>query len=141
MPTKLIDTLDPGFQPKAAGLIARLRQMGQAFLPVQGRRTIAEQNALYAKGRTTPGPKVTNAPGGSSPHNFGMAMDLCPVGRNGQLWWSAPDSLWRFLADQAKVAGLVPGYYFKLIHDPPHIEDPGWRKRRDLWRSGKIKIP
>lgn len=135
-----LDSLDPIFKPKAEGLIARLRQAAINVLPVQCRRTIAEQNALYAKGRTAPGGKVTNAKGGQSPHNFGMAVDLCPVGKNGQLWWNAPDRLWRFMADQAKLSGLVPGYYFKSIHDAPHFEDPGWRAVRDSWRAGKIKI-
>lgn len=138
---KKIDTLDPVFRLKAETLLAKLRQQGQVFLPVQGRRTIAEQNALYAKGRTAPGPRVTNARGGQSPHNFGLAVDLCPVAKNGSLWWQAPDTLWRFLADQAKAQGLVPGYYFKSIYDPSHVEDPGWRKVRDLWRAGKITIP
>lgn len=39
-------------------------------------RTFAEQDALYAKGRTKPGPKVTNARSGSSWHNYGMAIDI-----------------------------------------------------------------
>ena len=39
-------------------------------------RTFAEQDALFAKGRTKPGPKVTNAQSGSSWHNYGMAIDI-----------------------------------------------------------------
>lgn len=135
-----LDSLDKNFHTKAQGLIDALRRQAVTVLPVQCRRTIGEQDELYAKGRTAPGPKVTNAKGGQSPHNFGMAVDLCPVGKNGQLWWSAPDSLWRFIAGQARVAGLVPGYYFKSIHDPPHVEDSNWRAVRDLWRRGKIKV-
>lgn len=38
---------------------------------IQGTRSYAEQNALYAKR-----PKVTNARGGYSLHNFGIAADL-----------------------------------------------------------------
>ncbi len=38
-------------------------------------RTFAEQDALYAKGRTTPGPVVTKAKGGQSWHNYGLAID------------------------------------------------------------------
>ncbi len=135
-----LDSLEPAFRAKAQALIDRLRQMAVRVLPVQCRRTIAEQNALYAKGRTAPGPRVTNAKGGSSPHNFGLAVDLCPIARNGSLWWQAPDHVWRYMADTARAMGLTPGYYFRSIHDPPHVEDPGWRKVRDLWRRGKIKI-
>ncbi len=39
-------------------------------------RTFAEQNALYAQGRTSAGPKVTNAKGGQSWHNYGLAIDI-----------------------------------------------------------------
>lgn len=39
-------------------------------------RTIAEQNALYAQGRTKPGKRVTNARGGLSFHNYGLAIDI-----------------------------------------------------------------
>jgi peptidoglycan L-alanyl-D-glutamate endopeptidase CwlK len=39
-------------------------------------RTIAEQNKLYAQGRTAPGKIVTNAKGGLSYHNYGLAIDI-----------------------------------------------------------------
>lgn len=39
-------------------------------------RTFAEQDALYAQGRTIKGAKVTNAKGGQSYHNYGMAIDI-----------------------------------------------------------------
>lgn len=39
-------------------------------------RTYAEQNALFAQGRTAPGAKVTQAKGGQSYHNFGLAVDI-----------------------------------------------------------------
>lgn len=39
-------------------------------------RTFAEQNALFAQGRTKPGKIVTNARGGLSYHNYGLAIDI-----------------------------------------------------------------
>lgn len=55
------------------------------FTVVIGVRTVAEQKALYAKGRTAPGPKVTNADGVKSKSNhqakgdgYGYAVDLYP---------------------------------------------------------------
>ena len=39
-------------------------------------RTYEEQDVLYAQGRTKPGKKVTNAKGGQSIHNFGLALDI-----------------------------------------------------------------
>lgn len=39
-------------------------------------RTFAEQDGLYAQGRTKPGKIVTNAKGGTSYHNYGLAIDI-----------------------------------------------------------------
>jgi peptidoglycan L-alanyl-D-glutamate endopeptidase CwlK len=39
-------------------------------------RTHEEQEALYAQGRTKPGKRVTNAKGGQSIHNYGLAFDI-----------------------------------------------------------------
>ncbi|AEW85892.1 peptidase M15B and M15C DD-carboxypeptidase VanY/endolysin [Flavobacterium columnare ATCC 49512] len=39
-------------------------------------RSIDEQNDLYAQGRTKPGKIVTNAKGGQSMHNYGLAFDI-----------------------------------------------------------------
>jgi peptidoglycan L-alanyl-D-glutamate endopeptidase CwlK len=39
-------------------------------------RTFAEQDALYAQGRNKPGRIVTNAKGGQSYHNYGLAIDI-----------------------------------------------------------------
>lgn len=39
-------------------------------------RTFAEQDALYAQGRTKPGAIVTKAKAGQSYHNYGLAIDI-----------------------------------------------------------------
>jgi peptidoglycan L-alanyl-D-glutamate endopeptidase CwlK len=39
-------------------------------------RTFAEQDALFAQGRTKPGAVVTKAKGGQSYHNYGLAIDI-----------------------------------------------------------------
>lgn len=39
-------------------------------------RTFAEQDILYAQGRTTPGKIVTNAKGSQSYHCYGLAIDI-----------------------------------------------------------------
>jgi peptidoglycan L-alanyl-D-glutamate endopeptidase CwlK len=39
-------------------------------------RTLEEQEELFAKGRTKPGKKVTNAKPGQSYHNYGLAFDI-----------------------------------------------------------------
>jgi peptidoglycan L-alanyl-D-glutamate endopeptidase CwlK len=42
-------------------------------------RTFAEQDALYAQGRTKPGQIVTQAKAGLSYHNYGLAIDIVLV--------------------------------------------------------------
>lgn len=53
---------------------------GRAKIRVtQGLRTFEEQELLYAKGRLTKEPKVTNAKAGQSIHNYGFAVDICLI--------------------------------------------------------------
>lgn len=60
-------------------VIKEMHGQGIYICIAQGYRSIAEQNALYRIGRRgIPGEaRVTNAPGGSSNHNYGVAVDLC----------------------------------------------------------------
>jgi hypothetical protein len=134
-----LDTLEPEFRAKVEQVISGLKDLGIKVGVVCARRTLAEQNELYAQGRTAVGPVVTNARGGSSPHNFGLAVDLCPF-HNDRLDWNADDKIWRAIADMAVGCGLVAGYYFKSIHDAPHIEDPNWRASQLAWKQGDLKV-
>ncbi len=44
---------------------------------ISGTRSYTEQNKLFRQGRYhNPGPVITNARGGSSAHNFGIAWDI-----------------------------------------------------------------
>ena len=83
----------------------------------QGFRSIAYQDGLYAQGRTKPGKVVTNARGGSSFHNYGLAVDL--VQMNGKEVNRNFDysKLITFMP-----AGMVWGGNFKSIKDKPHFE-------------------
>lgn len=45
------------------------------FRIAQGLRTMEEQAAIYAQGRTTKGPIVSKAKPGQSVHNYGFAVD------------------------------------------------------------------
>lgn len=102
---------------------------------VQGLRTIAEQDALYAKGRIEPGPKVTNAKGGSSYHNYGLAIDfalLYDKDNNGQfeeLSWNTTkdqdkDGIvdWQEMVKAFEAAGWEWGGKFRTFKDYPHIQ-------------------
>lgn len=68
-----ISTLLPKMQVAARKLMALAKAhftVGQVQV-LSGTRTYAEQNVLFAKR-----PKVTNARGGQSNHNFGIAIDI-----------------------------------------------------------------
>lgn len=54
---------------------------------VQDYRTYAQQDALYAKGRTTSGSIVTNAKGGQSNHNFALAVMFFHCGMMASCIW------------------------------------------------------
>ena len=86
--------------------------------PYQGLRTIAEQNALYEQGRTKPGNIVTNAKGGSSYHNYGLAIDLVQM-IDGKVNWNFD---YKKLKPYADKYGIVWGGTFKSIVDKPHFE-------------------
>jgi peptidoglycan L-alanyl-D-glutamate endopeptidase CwlK len=58
------------------------------FIVTEGVRTLARQQELYAKGRTTPGPVVTNTM--KSRHLTGHAVDLAPIQPDGSINWNDP---------------------------------------------------
>ena len=71
----------------------------------QGLRTYAEQNALYDEGRTTPGRIVTEAKGGYSMHNFGLAVDVVPMTDTGAPDWNDKDDKWQEILAKAPSCG------------------------------------
>lgn len=105
-------------------------------------RSIEEQNALYAQGRTklfdNYGRRlgiVTNAPGGKSIHNYGLAFDivlLLDKDGNGTFETASWDTKadfdkdgkadWMEVVNYLKSHGWVWGGDFKSIVDYPHFE-------------------
>ena len=73
---RVVASLLPEVRPYARALVNRAAATGIQIKIISGTRTYAEQEALYAQGRTMPGKKVTNARGGYSNHNFGIAFDI-----------------------------------------------------------------
>ena len=72
-----IRTLTVRAQQSAREFLERVHGAGIGARIISGTRTYAMQNALYRQGRFgNPGPIVTNARGGQSNHNFGIAWDI-----------------------------------------------------------------
>lgn len=86
---KVIATLLPEVQPYARALVHAAKEEGITIHVTSGLRTIEEQNALYEKGRSKPGPVVTNVRGGFSVHNYGCAFDVT-VFNGAQPVWESP---------------------------------------------------
>lgn len=72
----LLAKLHPDMQSFTRRVLEAARREGLAPRLISGRRTCAEQNALYAQGRTSPGPVVTHARGCQSWHVQGRAVDF-----------------------------------------------------------------
>jgi peptidoglycan L-alanyl-D-glutamate endopeptidase CwlK len=114
--------------PGLASLVTQMSQILTFDIEVtQGLRTWAEQDALYAQGRTTPGEIVTHAPGGYSWHNFGLAVDLVPEDlAPGQPDWNLSHPSWARMVSVAESVGLVSGAEWHGADlDTPHVQLTG----------------
>ena len=71
-----IRTLQLDAQRKAREFLKAANALPFTCKIISGIRTFAQQDELFAQGRTKPGRIVTNAKGGESNHNFGIAWDI-----------------------------------------------------------------
>jgi peptidoglycan L-alanyl-D-glutamate endopeptidase CwlK len=120
---KRLQQLHPALAAAVRAIVAELAARGLVVEVVQGLRSYKEQDELYAKGRTRPGPIVTQARGGQSNHNFGLAVDLCPF-TNDKPDWNAPISVWAAIGASAEAHGLEWGGTWKKFLDKPHVQLP-----------------
>lgn len=97
---------------KAQGLVVKI---------ICGTRSWADQDALYAQGRTAKGPRVTNARGGSSWHNYGVAFDIGLFTEDGG--YVTDDAVYQRLVKAAGVPeGFEWGGNWKSFPDVPHFQ-------------------
>ncbi|MFP9115396.1 M15 family metallopeptidase [Flavobacterium sp. RHBU_3] len=117
-----IITLHPKAQEEARKFL-KLAQ-GGAFQVriISGTRTYAEQNALYRQGRYgNSGPVVTNAKGGQSNHNFGIAWDIGLFDSHG---YNTVNANYIAIANKVmpQLSTLEWGGDWKSIKDNPHYQ-------------------
>jgi peptidoglycan LD-endopeptidase CwlK len=114
--------------PKLADLIRKLSDQlaleGISIRVTQGLRSWEEQAALYAQGRTAPGPEVTKAPPGASYHNFGLAVDVVPMMPLGPDW-NTGHPVWQRIISVGQSLGLVSGSNWRSFPDFPHFQLTG----------------
>lgn len=73
---KRLESLKTPFQDIVLKMVKIGNKNGLDVQIACGTRSAAQQDELYAQGRTRPGSIVTNAKGGQSLHNIGLAVDL-----------------------------------------------------------------
>lgn len=119
-----IASLDPKararFEQFARLAKATAATFGCDFIGIEGHRTWEEQDALYQKR-----PKVTNARGGFSNHNFGIAMDFGVFRGKSYQDEANPDLARRVheaCAVHARKLGFEWGGDWKWLRDFPHYE-------------------
>lgn len=143
-----IETLHPNAQAWARAHLQAIEASG--VLPsgytvkiISGHRSWAEQDKLYAQGRTQPGNIVTNARGGQSSHNFQIAWDIGIFDEKGKYLGSSP--LYARLGPVGEEIGLEWGGRWKSFPDQPHYSvRTGYSTSglRALVRAGKpIPVP
>lgn len=129
-----LNTLHPKFKPSAIQAWTE----AQAAMPdnvqiivIQGLRSFAESDALYAQGRTAPGPIVTKAAAGQSYHNYGLAFDFLMLTNGKEDSIVGPN--WMKVVSIMKEAGMEWGGNFpEGFHDNPHFENRYGYNWRDL---------
>ena len=121
-----ISLCHPELQQKAEKIVSACR--GQDLLIGIGEcyRSIAEQDALYAKGRTAPGSIVTNAKGSSysSHHQWGTAFDI--YRNDGTGAYNNNDGFFDLVGTIGVKIGLEWGGSWKSPVDKPHFQLPYW---------------
>jgi len=139
-----IRTQLPQTQRAARGFLERAKQLtGFDVRIISGTRTYAEQDLLYRKGRFgNPPPKVTNAQGGQSNHNFGIAWDV-GIFKDGHYLTgdtASEEATYKKLAQLALGDELEWGGNWTTFKDMPHYQlktGLGLGQVRALFESGK----
>lgn len=157
-----ITALHPRLQEKLAQLKEECKKQGISILFSECLRTRAEQDALYAQGRTKPGNIITNAKGStySSQHQWGIAadffidMDVDGDGNKKDDAFNNSTGLFERVGAIAKSIGLGWGGDWTSFKDRPHLYLPDWgsttaklkqqystpERFMQTWKDGKITV-
>lgn len=99
-------------------------------------RSPQEQDALFNKR-----PKVTNARGWQSIHNYGLAFDIVLI-VDGKAVWTV-NKEWKQVADYFKSKGWEWGGDWKSFKDAPHFQKAfglTWQQMKARIDSGKFTV-
>ena len=113
-----LHALHPYFRDKISELIQVCKAKGIELAVVETFRTRSKQNEYKSMGR-----KYTRSGGGSSKHQYGLAVDLVPVVDSVAVWDNV--ALWRKIGVAGEKLGLRWGGRWKIPYDPGHFEWTG----------------
>lgn len=125
LPSSLdLSSLNPYVTSLAQQFLNLCSASGLNVTVVEAFRSWDEQDALYDQGRTTAEDIVTDAEGGDSYHNWGLAFDCAPL-ENGTINWDDIDTFNK-MGSLGQQVGLEWGgdwttYDITLV-DPPHFQ-------------------
>ena len=122
MSSRSLDDLRPEFRVLVDPFLEDCKAASIDILVTCTLRSGAEQDALYAQGRTAPGAIVTKAQAGQSAHQYGLALDLVPI-VNGKPDWSGTDTVW----NEVIRLGIGGGLHSLQPMERAHFEHPAWK--------------
>jgi peptidoglycan L-alanyl-D-glutamate endopeptidase CwlK len=116
----------PELKTRVRALVEALTAQGLDIVITQGVRSVAQQQALYAQGRSKPGKIVTNCDGVTKVSNhqpkadgYGYAVDVAWRNAHGEITW---DGSWDTMMTLAEAQGLTAGGRWLRFPDRPHLE-------------------
>jgi peptidoglycan L-alanyl-D-glutamate endopeptidase CwlK len=112
--------LTPLVKRLSVAVVAEMKALGHSVMVYEGYRSPVTQDKYYAQGRTTPGTIITNAKGGESFHNYGVAVDIVFHKKGVPSWDNTHD--WSLLGTVGKKYGFEWGGDWKGFTDRPHFE-------------------
>ena len=124
----------------ALEIIRRAYKEGIYVQISEGHRPNGRQNDLYAQGRTKPGNIVTNARGGQSWHNYGVAVDFFLTSNDGSKALWTVNNKWRRAAAIGKSLGFEWGGDWTGFVDYPHLQMTGGLSLADLQAGKRPKL-
>lgn len=158
MPSRDLNLLTQDTRDAADLLLDWAKRQGIKLLVTHTLRTCAEQDELYARGRTKPGPRVTGVRGCRSWHTHGRAIDILVQENDGSIVHNGLDPRYGILGKKAKELGFRWGGDFgdyghfeyhpglsirQLCPDPSdcsHMGQPRSTKRTGAKKCG-ISLP
>lgn len=127
--------LNPKLQAKMILFLAECFNQGLLVKITECYRTVAEQDDIYAQGRTKAGIIVTNSPGTGyrSQHQWGNAFDVCR--NDGREAFDNSDGWFNKVATIGKALGLEWGGSWTSPIDKPHYQLPDWGSTTEKLRG------